>query len=67
VLFVSCFLSSEAEKEQNEGEDVEESHLSSELMNGETPSEALVIREQVEAARPEKGKEGFSYNLKRNM
>ena len=65
---ISCiFLSSDAEKEFIRGDEPVVSEWSSEIRDGQTPSEALKEREEFERTRPAYGEEGFWYNFKRNM
>jgi len=65
---VACFfLSAEAEREYLEGEEPELTEFSSEYHEGQTLSDAEVVRRRREAERPVRGEEGFWYNLKRNM
>ena len=60
----SFFLSNEAESDFIAGDEPVPSEWSSELLEGQTPSEAERAREQEEANRP---KDGFCYNFTRNM
>jgi hypothetical protein len=59
-LAIACFwLSSDAEKIYLEGEVQYVSEYSSELLSGQTPSEAVEARRVKEEARPAPGEEGF--------
>lgn len=67
LAIASCFLSSDAEKIYMEGESPPLSEYSSELLSGQTPSEAMETRKKIEDAKPELGEEGFWHNFKKNM
>lgn len=68
ILFVACFfLSADAERDYNEGEEPELTEFSSEYHDGQTVDQAARERRRLEAQRPVPGEEGFWYNFKRNM
>ena len=68
IVAICCiFLSKEAENEVNEGEVIEITEWSSALEEGQTPSQAVAKREEIERAKPKRGEEGFCYNFKKNM
>jgi len=66
VSIGSIFLSKEAEKDVNPGEEFV-SYYSSELLSNQTPSEAQRRRAELEAAKPPRGEEGCCFNFKKNM
>lgn len=68
LLAIACFwLSADAERIYLDGEEIYVSEYSSELLSGQTPSEAMEARRLVKEARPPPGEEGFWQNFKSNM
>ena len=68
VLFIACFfLSAASEREYARGEVPYQSDFSSELKDGQTPSEAAASRKRIQDEIGAPGEEGFCYNFKRNM
>jgi len=66
ILGVCCFfLSKEAEIEVFE--EVDQSDFSSEVLEGQTISQAARARREIEDGRPPPGEEGFWFNLKKNF
>jgi MFS family permease len=68
VVGIACFfLSSNAELNYIPGEKEIITEWSSEVLAGQTPSEAAAARQAILAARPPRGEEGFWHNFKKNM
>ena len=68
VVMVACFfLSSEAELNYLVGEKEIITEWSSEVLAGQTPSEAAQARQAILDARPPRGEEGFWPNTKKNF
>jgi len=63
----ACFLSSEAEQEVIDDNDMWASEYSSEILSGQSPSEAANARAEIEAAKIPGSQRGCWYNFIKNM